>query len=63
MHRAEPSAGLIVITGSGDQLPPESVITFDRNAQAQWLSQPCALALWARVSISGEARPGISVQS
>jgi hypothetical protein len=32
MHRAEPSAGLIIITGTGDQLPPESVITFHRIA-------------------------------
>jgi hypothetical protein len=32
MHRVEPSAGLIVITGIGDQLPPESMITFHRIA-------------------------------
>jgi len=32
MHRAEPSAGPIRITGTGDQLPPESVITFHRIA-------------------------------
>jgi hypothetical protein len=34
MHRAEPSAGLIRITGTGDQLPPESVITFHRIARS-----------------------------
>jgi hypothetical protein len=32
MHRAELSAGLIMITEIGDQLPPESVITFHRIA-------------------------------